>query len=196
MAEKMKNLMARLKDTGFEVPTRINLSVENARQRLYNGLSYMLKQQGEHQGTQWLPEYEQIACWLSDNKGKGLLPAGSCGRGKTLIATRVLPLFFAERHLVYNIFNSYDLNRMQREVFGCKILCIDDLGIENESVQYGERRNVFVELIDSVEKKGKLLVVTTNLAQSEIVEKYGTRTIDRIYSCCKIVPFNGCSLRK
>jgi DNA replication protein DnaC len=192
--ETIGTLIDRLRDTGFQLPERIQLKVPNAKQRLYNGLRYMLAQQGEQ--PQWLPEYDLIADWLTDNKGKGLLLAGSYGRGKTIIATRVLPLFFAERHLIYSIFNSYDLNRMQREVFASHILCIDDLGIENESVQFGERKNVFVELIDSVEKKGKLLVVTTNLTQSEIEEKYGTRTIDRFFSCCEIVNFSGKSLRK
>lgn len=191
--EKIGNLLERLKDTGFEMPNRVFIKVADARKRLANGLRYMLAQQGEK--PQWLPEYELIADWLSDNKGKGLLLAGSCGRGKTLVATRILPLFFAERHLFYNLFNSYELNSRQNEVFRCKILCIDDLGVENESVKYGERRNVFTELIDSVEKKGKLLVVTTNLTQDEIVEKYGTRTLDRLFSCCKIVTFSGRSLR-
>ena len=191
--EKIGNLLERLKDTGFEMPNRVFIKVADARKRLANGLCYMLAQQGEK--PQWLPEYELIADWLSDNKGKGLLLAGSCGRGKTLVATRILPLFFAERHLFYNLFNSYELNSRQNEVFRCKILCIDDLGVENESVKYGERRNVFTELIDSVEKKGKLLVVTTNLTQDEIVEKYGTRTLDRLFSCCKIVTFSGRSLR-
>lgn len=191
--EKIGNLLERLKDTGFEMPNRVFIKVADARKRLANGLRYMLAQQGEK--PQWLPEYELIADWLSDNKGKGLLLAGSCGRGKTLVATRILPLFFAERHLFYNIFNSYELNNRQNEVFRCKILCVDDLGVENESVKYGERRNVFTELIDSVEKKGKLLVVTTNLTQDEIMEKYGTRTLDRIFSCCKIVTFSGRSLR-
>ena len=191
--EKIGNLLERLKDTGFEMPNRVFIKVADARKRLANGLRYMLAQQGEK--PQWLPEYELIADWLSDNKGKGLLLAGSCGRGKTLVATRILPLFFAERHLFYNLFNSYELNSRQNEVFRCKILCIDDIGVENESVKYGERRNVFTELIDSVEKKGKLLVVTTNLTQDEIVEKYGTRTLDRLFSCCKIVTFSGRSLR-
>ncbi len=192
--ETIGTLIERLRDTGFQMPERIMLQVPNAKQRLYNGLRYMLTKQGET--TQWLPEYDLIADWLTDNKGKGLLLAGSCGRGKTLIATRVLPLFFAERNLIYSIYNSYDLNSRQREVIRSHILCIDDLGIENESVQYGERKNVFVELIDSVEKKGKLLVVTTNLTQDEIEEKYGTRTIDRFFSCCEIINFSGKSLRK
>ena len=191
--EKIGNLLERLKDTGFEMPNRVFIKVADARKRLANGLRYMLAQQGEK--PQWLPEYELIADWLSDNKGKGLLLAGSCGRGKTLVATRILPLFFAERHLFYNLFNSYELNSRQNEVFRCKILCIDDIGVENESVKYGGRRNMFTELIDSVEKKGKLLVVTTNLTQDEIVEKYGTRTLDRLFSCCKIVTFSGRSLR-
>lgn len=192
--ETIGNLLERLKDTGFEMPNRVFIKVADARKRLANGLRYMLAQQGEK--PQWLPEYELIADWLSDNKGKGLLLAGSCGRGKTLVATRILPLFFAERNLIYSIYNSYDLNRKQKEVFSSHILCIDDLGIENESVQYGERKNVFVELIDLVEKKGKLIVITTNLTQTEIEEKYGTRTIDRLFSCCQIVDFSGPSLRK
>ena len=134
--EKIGNLLERLKDTGFEMPNRVFIKVADARKRLANGLRYMLAQQGEK--PQWLPEYELIADWLSDNKGKGLLLAGSCGRGKTLVATRILPLFFAERHLFYNLFNSYELNSRQNEVFRCKILCIDDIGVENESVKYGE----------------------------------------------------------
>lgn len=193
MADRIDDIFARLKDTGYEIPQRIRLQVPDARKRLADGLKYVLARQGEK--PQWLPEYEQVADWLADNKGKGLLLAGNCGRGKTLIAVRVLPIFFAERHLFYNPFNSYELNNRQNEVFRCKILCVDDLGVENESVKYGERRNVFTELIDSVEKKGKLLVVTTNLTQDEIMEKYGTRTLDRIFSCCKIVTFSGRSLR-
>ena len=194
MAKALSEIFNDLKDFGFQVPERFFFKVPNARQRLANGLQYWLQREGVQ--PEWLPEYELVADWLSDNKGKGLLLAGSCGRGKTLIATRILPVFFHEFKRVYSIYNSYDLNSKQREVFTSHFLCIDDLGVENESVQYGERRNVFVELIDSVEKKGKLLVVTTNLTPTEIEEKYGTRTIDRLYSCCTIVEFNGASLRK
>lgn len=192
--EAIGEILERLKDTGFQLPNRVSIQVPNARQRLYNALRYMLAQQGEK--PQWLPEYELVADWLSDNKGKGLLLAGNCGRGKTLIATRVLPLFFAERNLFYAIYNSYDIKNRQRDVFNSHILCIDDLGVECESVSYGERRDLFIELIDSVEKKGKLLVCTTNLQQEHIEQRYGTRTIDRFFSCCTIVNFNGKSLRK
>ena len=191
---KIDEIINGLKDFGFEVPNRIYFKIPNARTRLAKGLQYWLGKQGIQ--PQWLPEYEQIAEWLADNKGKGLLLAGSCGRGKTLIATRILPIFISELGRVYSIYNSYDLNVRQKEVFYSHLLCIDDLGIENESVQYGERRNVFVELMDLVEKKGKFIVVTTNLTQEQIKEKYGTRTIDRFYSCCEIVQFSGQSLRR
>ena len=192
--EKIGDIINNLKDFGFQVPQRVFFKVPNARKRLAGGLQYWLKQEGIQ--PQWLPEYEQVAEWLADNKGKGLLLAGSCGRGKTLIATRILPIFFYELGRCYDIYNSYDLNIKQKEVFFSHLLCIDDLGIENESVQYGERKNVFVELMDLVEKKGKLIVVTTNLSQNDIEEKYGTRTVDRFFSCCQIVNFTGQSLRK
>lgn len=191
---KIDEVINSLKDFGFQVPSKVYFKIPNARNRLAKGLQYWLAKDGIQ--PQWLPEYEQIAEWLSDNKGKGLLLAGSCGRGKTLIATRILPIFINELGRVYSIYNSYDLNSRQKDVFFSHLLCIDDLGIENESVQYGERKNVFVELMDLVEKKGKFIVVTTNLTQEQIEEKYGTRTIDRFYSCCEIVQFSGPSLRK
>ena len=34
---------------------------------------------------EWLPEYEEVAAWMCDNKGKGLLLSGDCGRGKSNI---------------------------------------------------------------------------------------------------------------
>ena len=33
----------------------------------------------------WLPEYQQIVDWLSDNKGDGLLVIGDSGLGKSVI---------------------------------------------------------------------------------------------------------------
>ena len=76
------------------------------------------------------------------------------------------------------------------------IIYIDDIGTENLSVKYGEKRLVFPELVDEAEKKGKLLIITTNLSLSELSEKYGERTIDRLRAITTSVLFKGESLRK
>ena len=76
------------------------------------------------------------------------------------------------------------------------IIYVDDIGTENLSVKYGEKRLAFAELADEAEKKGKLLILTTNLTIDELREKYGERTIDRLRAITKTVLFSGESLRK
>ena len=191
MAQTIEDLLRELKDTGFALPKRPKISVDNARVRLAKAIQYAL--QGEQ--PQWLPEYEEVADWLTDNKGRGLMLAGACGRGKTVIAARALPLILIQFKIRMYIFDAAELNTRTSEALRCYNICIDDLGKENESVKFGERRNVFVELMDSVEKQGKLLICTTNLTHKQIEEKYGTHTLDRIYGCCRIIEFSGDSFR-
>ena len=76
------------------------------------------------------------------------------------------------------------------------IIYIDDIGTEFLSVKYGEKRLSFAELVDEAEKKGKLLIVTTNLSLSELQQKYGERTLDRLRAITTPVVFKGDSLRK
>ena len=64
---------------------------------------------------------------------------------------------------------------------------MDDIGTENLSVKYGEKRLAFAELTDEAEKKGKLLILTTNLSIDELREKYGERTVDRLRAITKTV---------
>lgn len=75
------------------------------------------------------------------------------------------------------------------------IIYVDDIGTENLSVKYGEKRLAFAELADEAEKKGKLLILTTNLSIDELREKYGERTIDRLRAITRTVLFSGESLR-
>ena len=70
-------------------PDRVNIAIPDARHMIKRGLETFIK--GE---IVWLPEYEEVARWLADNQGKGLLCIGNCGRGKTVITRDVLPLLF------------------------------------------------------------------------------------------------------
>lgn len=167
-------------------------SISDSKDLLNRGLEYFIGP-----SYQWLPEYDNIAKWLSNNYGKGLLCMGNCGRGKTLICQRVLPAIFESYlKIPYFIYESFELGHKIDDIrsFGKNII-IDDVGLEHETVIYGEKHNSFNEVVDIAEKRGILLVLTTNLTPEELVEKYGDRTLDRLRSLVKTVVFKGNSLR-
>ncbi|MBU3807759.1 MAG: hypothetical protein H9802_04970 [Candidatus Phocaeicola faecipullorum] len=183
----------RLRDTGFSpVPNTVNISIPDAKSVLWAGIKYFT---GEK--AQWLPEYQEVVSWLINNEGRGLICFGNCGRGKTLICGKILPLVL--NHYCRKIVSCYDSQQMNAELDSVKqkhIIYVDDIGTENLSVKYGEKRLAFAELTDEAEKKGKLLILTTNLSIEELGEKYGERTVDRLRAITKTVLFAGESLRR
>lgn len=186
--EHVSTIFQQIKDGTSVMP--VEFRVENAKKRILNGFKYFC---GEH--AQWLPEYQKVADWLEDTKGRGLFMIGSNGRGKSVLATKILPWFFKEQGFGYEIYLASEINQHKEEVMYPKILCIDDIGVEDTANDYGERINVFARVMDEVERKKKMIVITTNLTQAQLEKKYSTRTIDRINGCCKVVAFNGESMR-
>ncbi|MEA4886372.1 MAG: hypothetical protein VB063_06800 [Bacteroides graminisolvens] len=182
-----------LTETGFQpVPSLVFVSIPEPRGALLGGLNFFTDNK-----AQWQPEYEGIAKWLENNNGRGLLCLGNCGRGKTLICWKIIPLLLHHYHR--KIIKCYDAQQMNANIDEVKkghILSIDDIGTENISIKYGEKRFAFPELVDEAEKKGKLLIVTTNLSIQELESKYGVRTVDRLKAITTPVAFIGNSLRK
>ena len=68
-------------------PGRTDIRVANAKERMQKGLQHFLGDK-----AQWLPDYDEIADWLSDNKGRGLLLVGISGLGKSVICQKILPV--------------------------------------------------------------------------------------------------------
>ena len=187
-AEKIADMRA----MGFEFyPKPVHIRIPEAKEVLWQGIRHFV---GD--AARWEPEYDEVAEWLSDNRGRGLLCIGNCGRGKTLICGKIIPLLLNHYHR--KVVASYDAQQMNAEIDVVKqkhIIYIDDIGTENLSVKFGEKRLAFAELADEAEKKGKLLIVTSNLSIAEIQEKYGVRTLDRLRAITKPVRFQGESLR-
>ena len=179
---------------------KVRISIPNAEQRLRAGLDYFVDKYscGENNHAEWIEKnYRPIVEWMTDNKGKGLLITGSCGLGKTLIAKHILPLLIRDScRRVINIFTAQELNTKIDEILKLHTIYIDDIGTESVSNIYGNVRCTFSELCDSAEQRGKLLMITTNLTASELEEKYGERTLDRLRAITKFVAFSGKSLRK
>lgn len=182
-----------LKHTGFNpMPDKVQISIPNAKEVLWNGLRHF-----EGDNAIWLKEYDEVARWLENNEGRGLLCYGNCGRGKSLVCWKIIPLLIHHYHRkIISCYDSQQMNADIDEVKSKHLIYIDDIGTENVSVKYGEKRLAFSEVVDEAEKRGKLLIVTTNLSLDEIEQKYGERTMDRLVAITKRVKFLGESLRK
>ena len=189
-----KSIIERLQDTGYPAePDKVYIKIQNAENLLKRGLDYFTNKQAI-----WCEQnYRPIVDWMSDNKGRGLLLAGECGLGKTLIGMRILPLVInATCRKIVACYKAQDLNTKPDEVLSKHIVYIDDIGTESISNIYGNKRVPFAELCDMAEQKGKLLIISTNYDAIHLAEKYGERTVDRLKATTKYVSLTGQSLRK
>lgn len=192
-----ESILKQLKEEGNPVPSqRFRISIPNAREELKNAMTAILGSMGEK--LIWLPEYDKVADWLSDNKGKGLFLYGNCGRGKSLLSRYAIPAMI--RAFSQRIITVVDCGSQQPnsdEVLRRKFIALDDVGVEVERVDFGNRRNIVVEAINKAQDNpDTMLIISSNLSGEAIRERYGDRIYDRIKYLCYRVVFNGQSLRK
>ncbi len=184
-----------------------NIHVADAEKRLRDGLHYFLKG-----SEQWLPAYGQIAAWLQDNKGRGLLCVGHPGLGKSLICEKILPVILGNGGHPIPCVSGPDICHRLDELLKERIVVIDDLGKEpaEATVNY-LRRRPFFELCSNAERTGQLLIITTNLATARpaswpadrpwpwpdsIEHRYGQEVLDRLKVITSVVRIEGESMRK
>lgn len=189
------NIIEEMMAHGIPVPEKgIQVSVPNAKELMQAMLSKIIA--AENRQMKWIKPYDQVAEWLTDNKGLGLFMYGNCGLGKSLIARYIIPgLILKFNRKVVNVYDTNTMNAKIDEVLSKKIVCIDDVGTEDLSVKFGEKRLAFAEVMDLAEKKRNLIIVTSNLTNEELSNRYGERVLDRIKSTTKRVLFTGKSFR-
>lgn len=185
----------RMKAHGLQVPSdKVIIQIPDAKTMLKNAMTYFLGREGKQ--LVWLPQYDLIADWLSDNKGLGLFLYGSCGLGKTFVtryAITAILLKYCNR-----VVTSFDMTEVLKDpdkVLAKHIIALDDIGTEDLSVKFGQRRSIIPEIMDAAEKYGKLLIITSNLGSEDLIAKYGNRTLDRILDITRRVEFSGKSFR-
>ena len=178
---------------GYDFPRKIFLNrIENPGEVLKAALGYFVSPEAK-----WLPEYDQIAEWLRDNQGRGLFLFGANGRGKTVFSKTVIPAIILKYYRrVVAAYDAQQMNDKLEEILKKRVISLDDIGTEDVRVDYGEKRWAFPEIMDNAEKKGNLVIITSNLDARAIEAKYGVRTIERIKATCKRVVFDGKSLRE
>lgn len=185
-----------MKRHGMYLPgTKVNIHVPDAQRVLKDAFAYFLS--AEKRKAVWLPEYDEVADWLTDNKGRGLFLYGDCGRGKSLLCRYILPAILLKYcQKVVSVFDIQEMNRNIDYVLSKHIVGLDDIGTEQQSIKYGERRTAFAEIMDMAEKRNNLVIVSSNLFASGIQSVYGDRVLDRIKSTTRRIFFEGESLRR
>ena len=185
-----------LRQNGFDDSNDgVRISIQNARKRMEDGLRYFL---GD--SYKWLPAYDSVAEWLADNKGKGLLCVGASGLGKTIVCTKILPVLLGRN---ITSVTATEMNKQIDNLVKERMVIVDDLGKEDATPKvYGTVRRPFFELCDTAEKKGNLLIVTTNLSTTKdfryptsIEERYGNDVIGRLRTTVSVVVFEGDDMR-
>lgn len=190
------NIYDQMRIHGMELPAkRFEIRIPDAKTILENCFKYFLSFQNTP--LLWQPEYEEVVRWLEYNDKRGLFLYGDCGRGKSLLTRYVIPAILLKySKKVVSVYDVQSMNRNINEVLKKHIIALDDIGTEDVSVNYGNKRLAFAEVIDAAEKQGKLIIISTNLKGDEIIERYGQRTMERIVSTTKRIEFKGKSLRR
>ena len=187
-----KQTLERLKTHGKSYYDPIILHVPNAEQTLRSAMEYFI-------GSDfvWLPEYSHVAEWLNNNRGRGLCLYGNNGTGKTVLVQKVIPaLLYKYCNKVVECADYYNLNEKADIIINRRLVSIDDAGLENEGVIYGNKRWVFPEVMDIAEKRNNIVIFSSNLNGQGFRDKYGIRTFERIVATTKRVEINHQSLRK
>lgn len=144
-----------------------------------------------------LPEYDQVIDWMTDTKDKGLWMMGDCGRGKSVILTGVLPiLMLAKRNKVLTTYPAEHIPILENTILKKWAIALDDIGTETQVNDYGEKHEGFNAIMNEAERRMAPVFGTTNLNPNELLERYGERTMERIYRLCRIIKFEGPSLRQ
>ncbi|MFV0522523.1 MAG: hypothetical protein ACK5MI_08895 [Mangrovibacterium sp.] len=153
---------------------------------------------------QWLPEYNEVARWMSNSRGKGLFLTGDCGRGKTNLIAFALPYIF--QHFACfkgqrsaKILQSVHIDELHQELqkgmLKKAFYVVDEVGAEAVESVYGSKYYPFMKLMNKAEAELKLCFFSSNLNSHQLAEKYDVRTVERISRLCKVVQFKGASLR-
>lgn len=182
-------------------PRTYRFSIPDAKLNLWRGLQYFCNKDN----PTWMPEYDKVVEYLTDNKGKGLFLFGKCGTGKTVITKKILPVLMNQFckldgcNIVPSIYDAVQMHERLVEIKSKMFVVIDDVGTESSTYNsYGNVTCPLAEILDNAEKQGKFVVMSSNMNLGDdkaFIKRYGQRTYDRLKSVFCCIAFNGESQR-
>ena len=159
-------------------------------------------------GKEMAENIEQTAQWMLGPWVKtSLLLQGTVGSGKTSLMDALYNLYHKSFSRIYKcdalfVFKQYKamLNKepsMYEELKKANYLFLNDLGIEPAQCRdYSEDYTPVPELIYDRYERQRQTVISTNLSDQQLVERYGKRILDRFKEMCEKIVFTGPSYRK
>lgn len=145
---------------------------------------------------------------FSDENGENLFFCGTTGLGKTHLSTSIAKtLIESGFDVVYdtaqNILSDFEYERFGRgygdtsesrcdKYFDCDLLIIDDLGTEMAN-QFTV--SCIYNIINTRINHSKSMLISTNLTQSEIRERYSDRITSRLFGDFMVMKFTGKDIR-
>jgi len=171
----------------------------------------------ERRGFNFRPTEETInniklaSNWLTNRKSRSCLALmGNVGNGKSTLMHAIKRLIWTlsqeeregYKHNLEEIRaddlteiakNGLEFNKWKR----VELLAIDDAGLEPSVIKvWGNEKNPFVDLIYSRYDNQLFTIITTNLNESEFLDKYGIRISDRFAEMFDQIAFNNKSFRQ
>ena len=159
-------------------------------------------------GTELVENIEAAAKWMMGSKVKScLLLRGTLGSGKTTILEALYSLYHRFCRNVWkckalDVYEQYQAKidkagSCYDELKKADFLFLDDLGIESAQFRnYGIDHAPLPELIYNRYDKQLPTVISTNLSENLLVNRYGGRVQDRFLEMCTIVRFRARSYRE
>ena len=131
--------------------------------------------------------------------GRGLFLTGAAGCGKTQLMRavqrwlnpRTLNWVYVKEPADIEYMRSKDDDILKANVY------VDDIGCEEIIREYGNVVDVVGDFTQRYHYRGEgRFFATTNLNSEEIIQRYGTRMLDRILEMCVVMKFDGKTKRE
>ncbi len=151
---------------------------------------------------------EDVVTWMREPKYRStLFLQGTVGSGKTSIM-RALGIVYSAVGAGYQFCQAIDICEQYRFLRNGdsnyyayykekEKLLVDDLGAEPfRFLHYGVDYTPVQDLLDYRYRKQLTTIITTNLTEEQLIERYGERCWDRFNEMCTVVLFPGPSFRE
>lgn len=142
---------------------------------------------------------DMAAVWCVSHRKAGMMVIGNIGVGKTTLMKAVAATYRIVEAKPITMVDAVNASimgvedkRSFEQLKDSTMLAIDDLGTEQLTAKsYGNETTPMVELLTNRYNKRMFTIITTNLSDKELAERYGERMADRLVELCDTIYYDG-----